>query len=125
MKSFGRFKCFSAYIFFGPSSACRYSTMLLLVSGSRRVVRGDLVGSEGVVINRHFVDGPVEPLSVVPSVGADLDLVGCVEQERNTPVGYRADRRPINIVSRTPPSDHRRDVVPDVPLEVERHAAGR
>ena len=99
--------------------------MLLLVSGSGRVVRGDLVGSEGVVINRHFVDGPVEPLTVVPSVGADLDLVRCVEQERNTPVGYRADRGPIDVVSRTPPSDHGRDVVPDVPLEVEGHAAGR
>src|SRR5438045_1884772 len=55
--------------------------MLLLVSGSRRVMRGDLVGSEGVVINRHFVDGPVEPLTVVPSVGADLNLVCCVEQQ--------------------------------------------
>ena len=53
--------------------------MLLLVSDSHRVVRGDLVGSEGVVINRRFVDGPFEPLTVVPSVGADLDLVGCVE----------------------------------------------
>ena len=28
----------------------------LLVSDSRRVVRGDLVWSKGVVINRHFVD---------------------------------------------------------------------
>ena len=99
--------------------------MLLLVSGSGRVVSGDLIGSKGVVINRHFVDGPVEPFSVVTSVGADLDLVRCVEQEWNTPVDYRADRGPIDVVSRTPPSDHGRDVVPDVPLEVEGHAAGR
>ena len=74
--------------------------MLLLVAGSRCVVRGDLIGNEGVVINRHFVDGPVEPLTVVPSVGADLDLVRCVEQERNTPVGYRADCGPIDVTGR-------------------------
>ena len=42
--------------------------MLLLVSDSRCVVRGDLVGSEGVVINRDFVDGPVKPLIVITSV---------------------------------------------------------
>ena len=99
--------------------------MLLLVSGSRRVVRGDLVGSEGVAINRHFVYGPVEPLTVDPSVGADLDLVRCVEQKWNTAKGYRADRGPIDVVSRTRRSDHGRDVVPGVPPEVEGHAAGR
>src|SRR5206468_6499063 len=100
-------------------------TMLPSVAGSCRVVRSDLVCTKGVVVNRDFVDGPVEPLTVVPSVGADLDLVGCVEQERSPLVGYRADRGPIDVVSRTRRSDHGRDVVPDIPLEVEGHAASR
>src|SRR5438128_889202 len=88
--------------------------MLLLVFGSGRIVRSDLVGSEGVIINRHFVDRPVEPLTVVPSVGADLDLVRCVEQERNARVGYRADRGPIDVISRTPPSDRGRWFVNEI-----------
>jgi len=83
------------------------------------VVHPDLISRNGVVINSHFVDGPGEPLTAVPSVGADLELVRWVEQQRNTRVGYRTDRGPIDLVTRTRRSDHGRDVLPNVPLEVE------
>ena len=85
-----------------------------LVSGSRRVVRGDLLGTESVVIDRHFVDSPLKPLVVVTSVGADLNGMRCVKQKRNTRIGYRADRRAIDVISRTPPSDRGRWFVNEI-----------
>ena len=86
---------------------------------------GDLVSIQSVVIDRHFVDSPLKPFVVVAGVSAYLDGMRWVEQQRRSRVRYRADRRTIDVISRTCRSDHGGNVVPDVPLETEGYAAGR
>src|SRR5436190_11229275 len=90
-------------------------------------MRGNLFRGEGVVINCHFVDGTLDRVTDVatPGVGADLDPVREVAQERSASVAGRSNLLSIDVISRPGRSDYSRHVVPNGGLEVEGHAAYR